>query len=72
MDNQFIFKYSWETLPKKWVKKWKDRNMGIDWIPIRITYFNCCAFLNCILIQGFKFRSIFAKLIIPLENKYFK
>ncbi|KAI5667311.1 hypothetical protein M9H77_17164 [Catharanthus roseus] len=20
MDNQFIFKYSWETLPKKWVK----------------------------------------------------
>nr|VDD24088.1 unnamed protein product [Brassica rapa] len=21
MDNQSIFKYSWETLPKKWVKK---------------------------------------------------
>ncbi|KAI3808154.1 hypothetical protein L1987_24100 [Smallanthus sonchifolius] len=23
MDNQLIFKYSWETLPNKWVKKWK-------------------------------------------------
>ncbi|CAF2075033.1 BnaC01g26880D [Brassica napus] len=57
MDNQSIFRYSWETLPKKWVKKWKDRNMGIDLIPIRTTYFNCCAFSNCIPIQGFKFRS---------------
>nr|VDD65077.1 unnamed protein product [Brassica oleracea] len=28
MDNQSIFKYSWETLPKKWVKKWKRSEHG--------------------------------------------
>jgi NADH dehydrogenase (ubiquinone) Fe-S protein 3 len=28
MDNQFIFKYSWETLPKKWVKKMERSEHG--------------------------------------------
>jgi len=28
MDNQFIFKYSWETLPKKWVKKMEKSEHG--------------------------------------------
>lgn len=28
MDNQFIFKYSWETLPKKWVKKIEKSEHG--------------------------------------------
>uniref|UniRef100_A0A3Q7ECS5 NADH:ubiquinone oxidoreductase 30kDa subunit domain-containing protein n=1 Tax=Solanum lycopersicum TaxID=4081 RepID=A0A3Q7ECS5_SOLLC len=28
MDNQFIFKYSWETLPKKWVKKMERLEHG--------------------------------------------
>ncbi|KAI3808149.1 hypothetical protein L1987_24095 [Smallanthus sonchifolius] len=37
MDNQFIFKYSWETLPNKWVKKWKgstycdSNHSGVTW-----------------------------------------
>ncbi|KAL8214525.1 hypothetical protein R6Q57_003974 [Mikania cordata] len=46
--------------------------MGIALIPIRTAHFNCCAFFNCIPIQGFKFRSIFAELIIPLENEDLK
>ena len=58
--------------PRNGSKKWKDRNMGIDLIPIRTIYFNCCVFWNCIPIQGFKFRSIFAELIIPLENEDLK
>ena len=28
MDNQSIFKYSWETLPKKWVKKMERSEHG--------------------------------------------
>jgi NADH dehydrogenase (ubiquinone) Fe-S protein 3 len=28
MDNQFIFKYSWETLPKKWVQKMERSEHG--------------------------------------------
>lgn len=28
MDNQFIFKYSWETLPKKWLKKMEKSEHG--------------------------------------------
>ena len=53
MDNQSIFKYSW-----------KDRNMGIDLIPIRTTHFHCCAFLNCIQLDNWQtFKRIFANRI---------
>ncbi|KAL0307643.1 UNVERIFIED_CONTAM: NADH dehydrogenase [ubiquinone] iron-sulfur protein 3 [Sesamum angustifolium] len=46
--------------------------MGIDLIPIRTTHFNCCAFLNCIPIQGFKFRSIFCGVDYPSRKRRFE
>nr|VDD24310.1 unnamed protein product [Brassica rapa] len=69
MDNQSIFKYSWETLPKKWVKKWKDRNMGIDryqyGLPISIVVLSQIAYLY----KGSSFDRYFAELIIPPKTK---
>jgi len=65
----FIFKYSLETLPRKWVKKIVSSNLGIDLIPLQTIYFSCCAFWNCIPIWGFKFWLIFVEQWVLLFKK---
>nr|VDD24124.1 unnamed protein product [Brassica rapa] len=74
MDNQSIFKYSWETLPKKWVKKKMERSEHGNRSDTNTDYlFQLLCFLKLhTYIQGFKFRSIFAELIIPPENEDLK